>query len=195
MTKNDPENENYYRDRLKKFQDDMDIHVFGEELVRLMGGKLLTKLAQNGQLIDFLKSKEYKGQRMINFLGGWLKEGMIFRNKKIVAYHKNWIYFQNLFGLDVVDYVEPKPGIPPSPKHVEDLILKMKKNHVKVLMAANYFSRSRVSMICEKVGAVHVIVPMGVGGAPDTEDVFKLTDYWISSLKTAFAEANKLNGD
>ncbi|HDZ58442.1 MAG TPA: zinc ABC transporter substrate-binding protein [Ignavibacteriales bacterium] len=188
LEKNDPENSDFYRENLKKFQQEIDNKTFGEELVKLMGGALLTKLANNGQLIGFLEEKEYKGKKMIDYLGGWMKAALPFRGKKIVAYHKNWIYFQTLFGLDIIGYVEPKPGIPPSPKHVEKLVQEMRKNEVKVLLAANYFDENKVRTICNKVGAEPVIVPMFVEGAPGTENVFKLIDLWISKLNKAFAK-------
>ncbi|GBD87683.1 manganese ABC transporter substrate-binding lipoprotein precursor [bacterium BMS3Abin03] len=188
LEKNDPENSDFYRENLKKFQQEIDNKTFGEELVKLMGGALLTKLANNGQLIGFLEEKEYKGKKMIDYLGGWMKAALPFRGKKIVAYHKNWIYFQTLFGLDIIGYVEPKPGIPPSPKHVEKLVQEMRKNEVKVLLAANYFDENKVRTICNKVGAEPVIVPMFVEGTPGTENVFKLIDLWISKLNKAFAK-------
>jgi zinc/manganese transport system substrate-binding protein len=191
LEKIDPQNSSYYRNNLAEFKKQIDFHTFGEELVKLMGGDLLTRLANSGQLIEFLKGKKYKGKEMINFLGGWLKKGMIFRDKKMVAYHKNWIYFQNLFGINVSGYVEPKPGIPPSPKHVEDLISEMKKNKIKVIMAANYFDETKVRTVADRVGAIAVIVPMYVNGAPGTENVFKLVDYWIDNLANAFAQVEK----
>lgn len=186
LEKNDLKNVKFYRDNLKKFKEDIDNHLFGKKLVKLMGGKLLTKLAYSGKLIDFLSSKEFKGEKLIESLGGWLKKGMIFREKKIVAYHKNWIYFKQLFGVEVIGHVEPKPGIPPSPKHVEELVQQMKKNNVKVIFAANYFDEFKVKKICAKVGATPVIVPMFVGGAPGTDNIFSLTDYWIDNLSNAF---------
>lgn len=186
LEKIDPANSDYYRLNSKNFQKNIDKKTFGEELVNLMGGKLLTKLANNGTLIEFLSSKEYKGKPMIDYLGGWMKEALPLRGKKIVAYHKNWIYYQEIFGIEIIGYVEPKPGIPPSPKHVEELVQKMKKNNVQVLFAANYFDETKVRRICEKVGAVPVIVPMFVEGAPNTENVYKLFDLWISKLNKAF---------
>ena len=125
---------------------------------------------------------------MIDYLGGWMKAVLPFRGKKIVAYHKNWVYFQSLFGLDIIGYVEPKPGIPPSPKHVEELVQEMRKNNVKVLFAANYFDENKVRTICDKVDAEPVIVPMFVEGAPGTENVFKLIDLWINKLNEAFSK-------
>jgi len=191
LEKNDPKNSDFYRSNLKKYQDEIDSKMFGEELVKLMGGKLLTKLANNGQLIKFLEEKEYKSKKMIDYLGGWMKAALPIRGKKIVAYHKNWVYFQALFGLDIIGYVEPKPGIPPSPKHVEELVQEMRKNDVKVLFAANYFDENKVRSICDKVGAEPVIVPMFVDGAPGTENVFKLINLWISKLNEAFAKIEK----
>jgi ABC-type Zn uptake system ZnuABC Zn-binding protein ZnuA len=188
LEKIDPQNLNFYKANLKEFQDKIDNKTFGEELVKLMGGALLTKLANNGQLIGFLEEKEYKGKKMIDYLGGWMKAALPFRGKKIVAYHKNWIYFQTLLGLEIIGYVEPKPGIPPSPKHVEELVQEMRKNNVKVLLAANYFDENKVRTICDKVGAEPVIVPMFVEGAPGTENVFKLIDLWINKLNEAFSK-------
>ncbi len=190
LEKNDAANATLYRKNLKKFLDDIDNHLFGPKLVKMMGGKLLSKLAQNGQLIPFLQKKSYKGEKLINYLGGWLKKALPFRGRKLVSYHKNWVYFHSLFGIEVVGTVEPKPGIPPSPKHVEELISQMRKGKVRVLMAANYFSESKVNEICDKVGAVPVMVPMGVNGADGTGDVFKLVDYWLDHLLAAYAKAD-----
>jgi len=193
LEKNDPKNSDFYRANLKEFQSEIDTKCFGEEIVKLMGGKLLTKLANNGQLIDFLKEKEYKGKKMIDYLGGWMKKALPLRGKNIVAYHKNWIYFHTIFGLNIIGYVEPKPGIPPSPKHVEELIHEMRKNNVIVVLAANYFDENKVNTICNKVGAEPVIVPMFVNGAPGTENVFKLIDLWISKLNEAFIKVKTIN--
>lgn len=192
LEKRDPANRGYYEKNLQNFNMKLDRRMFGDKLVQLMGGDLLTKLSLKDRLIDFLSDKSYKGQKLITYLGGWLKEGLRFRNRKIVSYHKNWVYFQKLFGVQVVGYVEPKPGIPPSPKHVEELVQDMEKENVKVLMAANYFSASKVKQICAKVGAIPVIVPMGVEeDNPQTSDVFKLVDTWVQGLKKAFEQAGK----
>ncbi len=187
LEKNDPLNTDFYEANLNKFKDEIDKRTFGEKLVKLMGGGLLTKLANSGHLFDFLNSKKYKGKKLVDYLGGWLKKALPFRNKKIVTYHKNWVYFSRLFGVEVVGNVEPKPGIPPSPKHVEELVKMMRKNNVKVVLSANYFSENKVREICSKVGAIPVIVPMYVGGAKGADDVFKLIDLWINQLNKAFA--------
>jgi len=191
LEKNDPENSDFYEKNLKIFKNEIDQRLFGSKLLNLMGGELLTKLANSGRLFEFLTAKKFRGKRLIEYLNGWLKEALPFRNKKIVTYHKNWIYFARVFGLQIVGHVEPKPGIPPSPKHVEELITLMRKNKIKVILSANYFSEIKVRKICSKVGAYPVIVPMYVGGAKGVNDVFKLIEFWIEKLNQAFTSTKK----
>ncbi len=189
LEKNDPADKDYFQANLKAFKTELYNRLFGKKLVQLMGGPLLAKLTDNGGLIPFLQKNTFQGKKLIDYLGGWMKQGLIFRGKKIVTYHKNWVYFRHTFGLEAVGHVEPKPGIPPSPKHVEELVQEMRKFHVKVLLAANYFSKKKVTDICDKVGAIPVIVPMGVKGAPGIDDVFQLVDYWVTQLRDAFIKA------
>ncbi len=190
LSKVSPENADFFEANNQKFKAEIDRRLFGENLVKLMGGKMLTKLALSGNLIPFLQSKEYKGKKLIDYLGGWLKEGMVFRGQKIVTYHKGWIYFLKLFGLEEIGNVEPKPGIPPSPKHVEELVNEMRKNNVHVILSANYFDVSKVRRIAEKVGAVPVIVPFYVGGVPEVKTEFDLYEYWVSHLRAAFLKVH-----
>ncbi|NOY77328.1 MAG: zinc ABC transporter substrate-binding protein [Calditrichaeota bacterium] len=191
LTKVSPENAAFFEANNKKFKAEIDRRLFGEQLVQLMGGKMLTKLALSGNLISFLESKEYGGKKLIDYLGGWLKEGMSFRGQKIVTYHKGWIYFLKLFGLEEIGNVEPKPGIPPSPRHIEELVNEMRKSNVHVILSANYFDEAKVKRIAQKVGAVPVIVPYYVGGVPQVKSVFDLFDYWVSHLKEAYAKTKK----
>ncbi len=189
LEKNDPENAEFYRKNLEEFEKQIDERTFGKKLLALMGGKLLAKLANSGKLIEFLTENGYGGKKLIDYLGGWLKKAMPFRGKKVVTYHKNWAYFKQLFGIEILGYVEPKTGIPPSPKHVEELVTKMRENDIRIVIAANYFDENKVKNICERVGAVPVILPIYVNGAPGTEDVFKLTDYWIKKINEACKKA------
>ena len=182
----DSKNKQYYYTNFNDFKAKTVAWLFGDELVKLMGDKLLIKLANSGQLIDFISSKEYKGKKMIEYLGGWMKRALFLKDKKIVAYHKNWIYFKNLLGFEIAGYVEPKPGIPPSPKHVQQLINTMKDYNIKVILAANYFDESKVRNISQKVGAKPVIVPLYVHGISEVDDIYKLFDLWINELNAAF---------
>lgn len=183
----DSKNKKYYDSNYEQFKNQMVDWLFGKELVRLMGDKLLIKLSNSGQLFDFLSKKDYKNKKMIEYLGGWMKDGLELKDKKIVAYHKNWIYLKNILGFEIVGYVEPKPGIPPSPKHVEKLVNTMRESNIRVIIAANYFDESKVQNISQKVGATAVIVPLYVDGNDQVGDIFKLYELWLRQLKSAFS--------
>ncbi len=188
LSKVSPENADYFRENLQKFKQEIDRRLFGEKLVQILGGETLTQLALSGQLIPFLQSQSFQGKQLIEYLGGWMKEMLPLRGKKLVAYHKNWVYFEKLFGLEIMGYVEPKPGIPPSPRHVESLLQLMRKYQIKVILAANYFDERKVREIAEKIGGKAVIVPLSVNGVPEVQNYFQLIDYWIQYLKAAFQE-------
>ncbi len=185
LIKVDGASEAYYKQRLKSFEREIDERLFGRELLDIMGSKVLTKLALRGNLVPFLSKKKYKGKPLIDRLGGWMKKALPLRGKKIVTFHKNWAYFTTLFGIEVIAEVEPKPGIPPSPKDVARLISKMKSHKVDVIFAANYFDTSKVRRICKKIGATPAIVPLSVGGDRRAKNYFKLVDLWIDELLAA----------
>ena len=177
---------------MKKFLNKIDHHLFGAELVKLIGGNTLCEMAEKGTLIPFLKKNKFRGKPLIDILGGWVKKMYPLQGTSIVTYHKNWIYFVKLFGLVERGTVEPKPGIPPSPKHVTRLVELMHKEEIKIILAANYFDEQKIKTVASRVGAVPVIVPIYVRGASGTEDYFKLVDYWIDRIIAA-AEEKRIN--
>jgi ABC-type Zn uptake system ZnuABC Zn-binding protein ZnuA len=189
LGKVDPVHKKAYKRGLDAFNNEVDRRLFGPELVGLVGAETLEKLAESGNLIRFLREQPYQGSPLIDRLGGWMKEALPLRGKKIVTYHKNWVYFTDLFGLDVVAEVEPKPSIPPSPRDVERLIQRMQAEGVRVILAANYYDENKVRNIAQRVGARAVIVPVSVYGAPGVDTYFDLLDCWIQGLKEAFTEA------
>ncbi|HKI00633.1 MAG TPA: metal ABC transporter substrate-binding protein [Thermoanaerobaculia bacterium] len=182
----DPANAAAYDQNLKAFNAQTDRLLYGDQLPGILGSQTLDNLARQGKLIPFLQSKDYKGKKLIDLLGGWLRKGMPFRGQKVVTYHKNWTYFMTVFGMDVADDVEPKPGIPPSAKHVHELIERIKSDKIKVVMAPSYFDPAQAQAIAERTGAKAVIVPLGPGStAPDA--YFKLIDLWVTSLTQGYS--------
>ena len=182
LMKNDPGSKDFFQQNLNKLQDQIDKHLFGEKLVTLLGGKILARLAEQEKLLDFLKKNKRKGEPLINLLGGWMGKMMPLRGKKIVVFHKNWSYFTNLFGLDVAGAIEPKPGIPPSAKHVTELTRMMKDRNVRIIFAANYFDPQKIKSIAQRVDAEAIIVPLVVGGMPQADSYFKMIDIWTDRL-------------
>ena len=182
LIKNDPEGKDFYEENLKKLHDEMDIRMFGEELVKLLGGHTLCRMAQQGKLIEFLQQNKFQGKPLIDKLSGWMKKMLPLRGRPIIVYHKNWSYFLNLFGLVEAGTIEAKPGIPPSLKHVTKLVSMMRERDIRIILAANYFDEQKVRTVANRTGAKAVIVPLFVGGAPGVDDYFKLVDYWTAGL-------------
>ena len=182
LSKIDPAGKEFYEKNLKSFEEKMHNKLYGEKLVEIVGGKALDKMAMKGNLIEFLKNQSFEGKPLIEYLGGWLKKAMPIRGKKVVAYHKNWAYFEKIFGITVAEYIEPKPGIPPTPKHVSNVLNLMKTEKIGVILAANYYDKSKIQSIAQKAGAVPVIVSIAVGGEPGVNDVFDVTEKILDKL-------------
>ena len=182
----DAEGESVYAENLEMFDRTIDISMYGEVLVDLLGSDVLEPLARQRKLVEFLETREYEGSPLIDRLGGWLARARSFRSREIVAYHKNWIYFTDLFGLEVADFVERKPGIPPSARHVHELLEKINNRQIQVILGASYFSRSQIETIAERSGCSAVIVDLGPKEiTPDA--YFELVEGWIAGLERAFA--------
>jgi len=185
LIKNDPANKAFYEANLKKLQAKIDGRLFGDELVKLLGGEVLGRLARQNKLIDFLNKNKLGPTPLIDKLGGWMKQLLPLRGQQIVVYHKNWSYFVDLFGIQVPATIEPKPGIPPSAKDIVMLTDRMKEADIRIVFAANYFDQKRARSVGEKVGAEVVIVPLFVNGSKGAEDYFSLVDLWVNGLMNA----------
>lgn len=183
LIKVDPANAAFYQSNRDAFIDRIDRTLFGDKLVDLFGGPTLTKMLENGTLFKFLE-RSYEGGKLIDHLGGWLKDALPFRGKHIITYHKNWSYMTNLFGLEVLGYIEPKPGIPPSAKHVQTMIEMISDRNIKLMIVATYFEKRTAQMIEAKTGIKALYLPLHVNAVPGIDDNFKLVDYWIDQIKT-----------
>ena len=112
-----------------------------------------------------------------------------YKGLKVVTYHRSWPNFAAAFGLDVIGYVEPKPGIPPSPGHTLALQQEMKRQNVKIVLVEPYFDSKTPTAIGRDTGAKVLVMPPSVGGVPAITDYFKLFDYGINLLVSAIKES------
>src|SRR5262245_23762232 len=116
----------------------------------------------------------------------WQAQMRPYAGRKIVTYHRSWPNFAEHFGLDVVGYVEPRPGIPPSPQHTVELIGQMKRDNVKVIVVEPYFDLKTPNSIARETGGTVLVLMPSVGGEKEITDYFKLFEYDIAKLKQAF---------
>lgn len=190
----DPSNAETYETNQKVFVDRMFRAMFGDSLVEMFGGDQLAALLRAGNLFEFLE-REYEGERLASRLGGWIKRAMPFRGMEVVAYHKNWAYFARDFGLTVVGYIEPKPGIPPTPRHVEQTIRLIEDRGVGVMLVATYFEKRKPMTISRKTGIEALFLPLSVGAVPEAPDCFSLVDFWIDRINESVQRRKDVTGE
>ncbi|MGD0536524.1 MAG: metal ABC transporter substrate-binding protein [Verrucomicrobiota bacterium] len=122
-------------------------------------------------------------------LGEWQKTLAPFKGRRVVAYHDSWPYFGNRFGLRIDLFLEPKPGIPPTPAHLAGVIATMKAENVRVIIVDPYLNRRTAETVARNTGATVVDVTQFPGGLKGTEGGYiPLLDRLVNSLAQALAE-------
>jgi len=120
----------------------------------------------------------------------WQKQMTPHKGASLVAYHDSWPYFAERFGLKIDMFLEPKPGIPPTPSHIASLVQKMRQENVRVILVDAYVSRRQADSLASKTGAVTVPVSQFPGGVKGTEGGYvQLIDYLVKSISQALASA------
>jgi zinc/manganese transport system substrate-binding protein len=116
----------------------------------------------------------------------WQADMKPFHGRKVITYHNSAPNFAKHFGLNVVGFVEPRPGIPPTPSHTLEVINMMKRDHVRVIMVEPYFDRKTPDSIARETGGTVVEYLPSVGGVKEVTTYFQLFDYDIALLTKAF---------
>ncbi len=174
-----PEHADYFKERTASFQRTLDERMFGRELVAKIGGGKLWALLLKRKLD---KRLDEPGQPA---LGGWLATMGPRAGQKVVTYHRSWSYFVHRFGLVVVEELEPKPGIPPSPGHVADVVKRVKTEGVKVLLMEPFYSRKAPELVAAETGISVVECANSVGGQPEATDYLTMIDNIVNRLSAA----------
>ncbi len=174
-----------------------DVHPLGNphywldpENGRRIARGIAQKLAemQPGDAGYFEQRFQDFSQRLTQEDKRWLEEAKPLRGLKVVTYHRSWPNFTKHFGLNVVGYVEPRPGIPPSPAHTLELIQMMKRENVKIILVEPYFDLKTPNAVARDTGGRVLVMTPSVGGEKEVTDYFKLFDYDIALLHKAFQE-------
>jgi len=165
----DPEHADLYEANCSLYIRRIDEMSFGKGLVEAIGGERLWSLEIAGRLDAFLSKKGLE-------LGGWIGMMRLHKGTKVVTYHRSWSYVANRFGFIVAEELEPKPGIPPSPGHVVEVIKRMKMEEIKILIMEPFYSRRAPDLVSQKTGAKVVMVTNSVGGQNEAPDYITMID-------------------
>ena len=177
---------------------DGDVHPLGNPHYWMdpENGKIIAK-----EIFDMLvklrpAERSYYEPRLNDFVSRvsaaekrWLETMAPYKGTKVVTYHRSFPNFAERFGLNVVGYVEPKPGIPPTPQHTLDLMNQMKRDNVKIVLVEPYFDAKTPNAIGRDTGAQVLVMPPSVGGTKDVTDYIKLFDNDINMLVAAIKKA------
>jgi zinc/manganese transport system substrate-binding protein len=155
----------------------------GERIAKAIADKL-SQLRPNDRAYFEMQLASFKS-RLDSAEKRWLMQMAPYKGVKVVTYHRSFPNFAERFGLDIIGYVEPRPGIPPTPQHTLDLINEMKRQNVKLVLVEPYFDLKTPNAIGRETGAQVLVMLPSVGGNKDVSDYFKLFDYDINLLVEA----------
>jgi ABC-type Zn uptake system ZnuABC Zn-binding protein ZnuA len=123
-------------------------------------------------------------------IADWKNQLAAYQGLPIVAYHNSWPYLARRFRLNVIDYIEPKPGVPATPTHLASLLREMKNQHVPLIVKEPYESEQIPQLLSRKTGAEVVTLISSVGAIPEVPDYFSLFDYNVHALAQALGKHN-----
>jgi ABC-type Zn uptake system ZnuABC Zn-binding protein ZnuA len=171
-----------------------DIHIYGNPhywLDPTLGKGIsrnifdgLVRLDPENQAYYEAKLKAFDEQ-IDTQLKRWLTAMQPFRGSKIIAYHNEWVYFEKRFGLEIVDFLEPKPGIPPTPSQLSKVINEIKRDRMKVIITSPYFTTESAELVARSSGAKVVTLATSVGADKSIVTYFDLIDYNIAKMVDA----------
>jgi zinc/manganese transport system substrate-binding protein len=171
-----------------------DIHIYGNPHYWLdpLNGKVIARNIANGlERVDPSNKSTYEAnlqtfyKKIDDKMKEWRTTMSPFKGSKIIAYHNEWVYFETRFGLDIVDFMEPKPGIPPSPSQLVKVIKEVKANNIKIIISSPYFTTSSSDVVAKQTGIKVLTLATSVGAFSSIKDYFDLFDYDINQLTAA----------
>jgi zinc/manganese transport system substrate-binding protein len=134
---------------------------------------------------EFTRNRNAYLAKLNTKIAEWEKEARPLRGTKFVSYHEHWPYFAARFGMVYFGMIELKPGVDPTPRHIQELSSSMKAGHVPIVVREPQFPEKVPKRIAELTGATLVTLPIMPGGVPHTETYIKMMDYIIHSMVQA----------
>jgi len=171
-----------------------DVHALGNPhfcVDPIIAKAVAQHIAQAFAAVDSANAASYdanykKFESTINAkLQEWGAAMLPFKDQHLAAYHDSWPYFGHRFGINIDIFLEPKPGIPPSPSHLTEVIAQMKAQHVKAVIVEPYHDKRIAEKVASATGAKVVEFAQFPGGISGTDSYAKLIDALVSRLAAA----------
>jgi zinc/manganese transport system substrate-binding protein len=134
---------------------------------------------------EFIRNRDAYLAKLNAKIAEWEKEARPLRGTRFVSYHEHWPYFAERFGMKYFGTIELKPGVDPTPRHIQDLVASMKAEHVPLVVREPQFPEKAPKRVAEMASATLVTLPIMPGGAPNTETYIKMMDLIIHTMVNA----------
>ena len=178
-----PEHKKYFDQQYASFERKTATALMGERLAGRYDLSKIADLFQRGRLETYLRERNEA-----QLLEGWLGAMLPFHGTRVVADHNMWPYFARRFGITVRGFMEPKPGISPTTSHLGNLVGIMKRENIRLVLAAPYFDAKALRFVSEKGGARIVGLAHQVGARPGTDAYLAMIDFNVRTLAAALSE-------
>jgi ABC-type Zn uptake system ZnuABC Zn-binding protein ZnuA len=174
-----------------------DVHSLGNPhfLVDPVNVKIVAaQIADHFAQVDPKSAETYKAnlQKFTTALDAkfaeWQKQLAPYKGAKIVTYHRDFVYFANRFGLEILETLEPKPGIAPSPAHVAKVISKMQAEKARVIIVQPFQNRKTAETVARQTNAAVLDIPEQPGAIKNVNDYLQMMDYLVTTLANALGE-------
>lgn len=182
----EPAEQSTFSTRLLDFQRDLFERLVGPALAARYGDDVpkLALLFESNRLIAFL---EERGQREI--LGGWLGRMAPHFGAKAIDDHPIWSYFAQTFGLMIVGHLEPLPGVPPTTRHLGQIVDLMRRQEIRLVLASAYYDPRYAQFVADKTGATVLRMAHQVGAVPQAGTYLDMVGYNVDQVAGALEAA------
>jgi ABC-type Zn uptake system ZnuABC Zn-binding protein ZnuA len=157
--------------------------VLSETAVRNICAALVATAPEHAA--DFVKNRDAYLAKLDAKFAEWQAALAPYKGTKFVSYHGHWHYFAERFGLVYYGTIELKPGVDPTPRHIENLIASMKADHVSIVVREPQFPEKVPALIAKETGAKLVKLPIMPGGVPNTDTYIAELDYIVNTIADA----------
>ncbi len=134
---------------------------------------------------DFTRNRDAYLAKLDAKIAEWQQLAAPLKGAKFVSYHEHWPYFAARFGMDYIGTIELKPGIDPTPRHINELVAEIKAQHVPIVVREPQFPEKVPALIAQQGGATLVKLPIMPGGVPNTTTYIEMMDYIVHSMVNA----------
>ncbi len=171
-----------------------DIHIYGNPHYWLdpLNGKII---ARNIAATLSRISPEHQGEFTANLnrfnetidrkVKEWEGKMAKYDGTKVIAYHNEWPYFEKRFKLKIADFLEPKPGIPPTASQLAKIINLMKREQIRIIINSPYFTAESADLAARNSGGKVVTLATSVGATAEIKTYIDLFDYNVKQILTA----------